>query len=173
MSQSTDDRSYRAGFFGTVTQAEEAVHSLLAAGFTNDDLAVICPEQFKDRCLAGVPRAKLPGSNAATAMMEGSAIGAALGGIALAAAVIATGGIALVPAIPVLIGGGAIAGGLSSVFAADGYGKGIGSFYEEAIRQGKIVVGVHLEGEGSAARLAEAERILEVAEAQEQVALAN
>jgi hypothetical protein len=92
--------------------------------------------------------------------VEGGAIGAALGGIALAAASLATGGAALLTAIPVLVGGGAIAGGFSSLITREGYGEGVAEYYEEAVHQGKIVVGVEDESADHEARLALAERIL-------------
>jgi hypothetical protein len=160
MNDMTDDRSFRVGFFDSVAQADQAVRSLLADGFTKEQLAVICPQHLKDELLSSLPEARRPGSGATTAIVEGGAIGAVLGGIALAATAILTGGVGLLPAIPVLIGGGALAGGFSSLIAADGYGKEIGSYYLEAVRLGKIVVGVKIEGEGSEARLEQAERIL-------------
>jgi len=160
MTDITDDRSFRVGFFDNVTQADQAVRNLLGAGFTKQQFAVICPQHLKDQLLSSLPEAKRPGSGATTAIVEGGAIGAVLGGIALAATAIVTGGVGLLPAIPVLIGGGALAGGFSSLFVADGYGKEIGSYYLEAVRLGKIVVGVKVEGEGGEPRLELAERIL-------------
>jgi hypothetical protein len=160
MSKFLTDQPFRVGFFDTVDQADQAIRRLLAAGFSMNELAVICPEQFQDRLRSDVPRAELPGSHAAEAIVEGGAAGAVLGGIALAAAALTTGGLALIPAAGVLIGGGALAGGFSSLILREGYGEEIGEYYEEAIRLGKIVVGVHLESGDSAARLAEAERIL-------------
>jgi hypothetical protein len=160
MSNVIDDRTYRVGFFSDVDQAEQAVRKLLAAGFRQQQLAVICPAHFKDRCIANVPRAERPGFHATKALAEGGAVGAVLGGIALMAAGIATGGVGLLPAIPVLIGGGAIAGGFTNLIVSEGYGKEIGEYYEEAVRLEKIVVGVKAEGRGSEALLAQAEHIL-------------
>jgi hypothetical protein len=160
MHQTAIDKPFRVGFFDTVEQADEAVRRLLATGFTQKELAVIVPEQFRDQFRTDVPRAEQPGSHAAAAIVEGGAVGAALGGIALVAAAITTSGLALLPAAGVLIGGGALAGGFTGLILREGYGEEIGQYYEEAIRLGKIVVGVHVEGEDSAARLALAERIL-------------
>src|SRR5579862_4882476 len=160
MSQTTTDKPFRVGFFDTVEQADDAVRRLLAAGFTQEELAVIVPEQFRERFHPDLPRAEQPGSHAAAAIVEGGAVGAALGGIALAAAAMTTGGLALIPAAGVLIGGGALAGGFAGLILREGYGEEIGQYYEEAIRLGKIVVGVHLEGEDSEDRLTQAERIL-------------
>ena len=49
---------------------------------------------------------------------------------------------------------------VSSYILSDGYGKGVGEYYVDAIHQGNIVVGVEVEGDESDARLAQAERIL-------------
>jgi hypothetical protein len=159
MTQNTNDIPNRVGFFATVAQADKAVRDLRAAGFTEDQLAVICPEGCKDQ-FADLRHPDPPGSHGVKAAVEGGAIGAALGGIALVAAAVATGGTGLLTAIPVLIGGGAIAGGFSGVITREGYGEGVAEYYEEAVHQNKIVVGVEDEGPENAAHLAEAERIL-------------
>ena len=154
------ERPCRVGFFSSKEQAEQAVQDLLAAGFTKEELAVICPAHRRNAVISSVPRAEPPGSHGEKALAEGGAIGAAIGGIVLAATAITTGGAGPLPAVPVLVGGGAIAGGFSSLILSDGYGKGVGEYYLDAIHQGNIVVGVEVEGDESDALLAQAERIL-------------
>jgi hypothetical protein len=148
------------GFFSTPAQADQAVRQLLAAGFTKDQLGVICPQNCAAQFAPGIRRAERPGSHAVEAIVEGGAAGAVIGGIALAATVV-TGGIGLLAAIPVLVGGGAIAGSFSGLILSDGYGKGIGEYTEEAIHAGKLVVGVEIDSDEHDPRLAQAERILE------------
>jgi hypothetical protein len=160
MAPHISERPCQAGFFDSKIQAEKAVQDLRAAGFTKDELAVICPTNRIGKLAPSVPRAEPPGAHGEEALAEGGAIGAAVGGIALAATALATGGAGLLPAVPVRVGGGAIAGGFSSLILSDGYGKGVGEYYVEALHQGKFVVGVEVEGEDSTDRLAEAERIL-------------
>jgi hypothetical protein len=154
------DPSVRAGFFSTVADADKAIRNLMAAGFSHNELAVICPDEFKDQFTTDVAQAEGPGSTALEGIAAGGVLGATLGGIALMAAAIGTGGAALIPAAPILVGGGAIAGGFSGLIMADGYSKGVGEYYEQAIQLGKIVVGVQIEGKGSEARLERAARIL-------------
>jgi hypothetical protein len=154
------DPSVRVGFFDTVAKADQAVRNLLAAGFAKDELAIICPDKFKGQCTTDVSQAEGPGSSAVEGIAAGGVLGATLGGLALAVAAIGTGGAALIPAAPVLVGGGAIAGGFSGLIMADGYGKGVGEYYVQADELGKIVVGVKIEGENSEARLEQAARIL-------------
>src|SRR5471030_3026506 len=102
----------RAGAFDTVVQADRAIRRLLAAGFSKDQLAVVCPAKFKDHFLPEAPLTEVPAADAAGALAMGSAMGATLGGLALVATVI-TGGVAGVMTAAVLIGGGAFAGGFS------------------------------------------------------------
>jgi hypothetical protein len=161
MALKTKDEPFRVGFFDYVAQADQAVRNLLAAGFTKQQLAVICPDKFKSSFAPGVPRAERPASRVPAAIVEGGAVGAALGGVALVATAIATGGVGVLPALPVLVGGGALAGGFSSLITSDGYFHGIGEYFEEAVHYGRIVVGVELRGtEEDLPRLAEAECIL-------------
>jgi hypothetical protein len=159
----TSDKPFRLAFFDSVALADQAVRELLTAGFAKEELAIICPPQFQDHFAADVPRAEQQGSHAAEAILEGGAVGAVLGGIALAAAAFTTAGLALIPAAGVLIGGGALAGGFAGLVLREGYGEEIDQYYEEAIRVGRIVVGVHVEGEESAARLAKAKVVLAAA----------
>jgi hypothetical protein len=153
------DDPISVAYFDTVADADLAVKHLLDAGFSKDRIAIIAPEKFKEHFAAEARLAERPGSHAGKDFAEGAGVGMVIGGITLAAAAVATGGIGLLPAIPVLIGGGALAGGFSGYILGDGYGKGVGEFYEEAVHLGKIAVGVDLKGE-SPARIAEAERIL-------------
>jgi len=153
------EKSFRAGSFNDRAKAENALNRLQEAGFTHAELAVICPENLQGNFAPGIERAELPGSHAVEAILEGGAAGAALGGLTLAATAIATGGIGLIPAIPVLIGGGALAGGFSGLIVADGYGKEVGEYYQDALRLGEILVGVKLE-EDNPARLDAAEQII-------------
>ncbi len=166
------ERPCRVGYFTSKAGAERAVRDLMAAGFDENEIAIIWPSKGNHHLSPDVPEAQPPGSHGAEALAEGGAIGAAIGGIALAATAIISGG-ALLPAIPVVVGGGAIAGGLSSLILSDGYGKGVGEHYLNALHQGKIVVGVEAEGTNSDERLAQAERILTNAGAESAITTRN
>ena len=148
----------RAEVFDTVAKADQAIRGLLAAGFTKDQITVVCPAKFKDQCLCPTPDAKTP-EGAIETIAKGGAAGAALGGLALAAAVL-TGGLS-VPAAALLIGGSALAGGFSNLIVSKGYEVEAHDYIKQAIRAGRIVVGVDVLGDNSAARLAEAQRILD------------
>jgi hypothetical protein len=160
MTTTKTDQAFRVAFFNNVAAADLALRRLLAADFTKAELAVICPKQFEDQFTQDVPKAERPGSHAVQGIVEGGAVGAVLGGLSLAAVAIATGGVGLLPAVGVLVGGGALAGGYSGLIISDGYGKEIGRYYEEAIRLGEIVIGVAIDGEDSDKRLDSAEQIM-------------
>ena len=159
MTQHLTATQTRAGAFDTVAEADRVIRRLLAAGFSKDHLAVICPANFKDHFVPKVPQAEVPTADAGGAIAVGGAVGATLGGLALAATVI-TGGVAGVMAAVVLIGGGAMAGGFSNLIVAKGYEQEADDHYKLAIERGQIVVGVEVHGEDGAGQLAEAERIL-------------
>jgi hypothetical protein len=167
MRPSSAEQPFRLGLFDTVQQVDQAVRRLLAAGFSKKELALICPEQCRGQFVSDIPGAEPPGSHAVAAIAEGGAVGAAIGGIALAAAAATTAGLALIPAAGVLIGGVAFAGAFSSLILREGYGEDIGRYYAEAIRLGKIVVGVEVDGVDSANRLELAQRIMDEAGAKE------
>jgi hypothetical protein len=160
MAMTTTDRSFCVSFFKNPGEAEQALQRLQAAGFSKTELAIICPENVRGKLGVDVPQAQRPGSHAAKGIVEGGAIGAALGGIGLVAAALVTGGAGAIAALPVLIGGGALAGGFAGLILTDGYGKEIGSYYEEAIRLGDIVVGVAVQGEDRGTKLDVAERLM-------------
>jgi hypothetical protein len=63
--------------------------------------------------------------------------------------------------------------GFSNLILSDGYGKGVGEHYLDALHQGKIIVGVEVEGANSEERLARAERILTEAGAESTFATRN
>jgi hypothetical protein len=133
---------YGAGIFEQLADAERAIAGLRAAGFATRDLAVICPPQFAGRFAPELEQAQPSAAKVPLDIAEGTLVGA-LGGVALAAATVATGGVALVPGAMMLIGGGAIAGGFGSLILLDGYGPGIGDRYMEALANGQIVVAAH------------------------------
>jgi hypothetical protein len=96
----------------------------------------------------------------------GGAMGATLGGLALAATVI-TGGVAGVMTAVVLIGGGALAGGFSNLIVSKGYEQEADDYYKLAIERGQIVVGVEVQGQDLTGQRAEAQRILNEAGARQ------
>jgi hypothetical protein len=149
MSERLPQGAFCAGFFPNVPAAEHAIDGLLAAGFPAQRLGVVCPEKFRDTLPSEIEREDPPSESSPVHIAEGAAIGAALGGVALAAAAIVTGGAALAPSAMVLVGGGAIAGGLTDLIVSSGYRRGIDEYFAQAHERGEILVGVHLDDEAN------------------------
>lgn len=157
------DKPIRIGVFETVAEADRALRTLQEAGFSKDQLGVLCSEKYKKRFFPDMPEPAPAGTHAPGAVVTGGAIGATLGGLALAASAIATGGASLLVAGPVLVGGGAIAGTFAGLMSTFGFENEKADYYEQAVQDGKILVTAEVKGEGNAAKLAEAERILNAA----------
>jgi hypothetical protein len=163
MKQQTVETPFRVGVFDTVAQADRAVHRLLDAGFTKEQLAIICSDKHKEHLFQQEHlRTEVPSGSRYTpgAVPAGAAIGATIGGIALAATAIATGGAGLLAADTVLVGGGALAGSFTGAMMTRAAERETSLYYAQAVEFGKILVAVEVHGPGSEARLVEAERIL-------------
>jgi hypothetical protein len=163
MARQAVEKPFRVGVFDTVDQAENAIHRLLAAGFTRDQLAVVCSDKHKEALLRREHlRTDRPSGAVYTAeaVPAGAAVGAVLGGIALAATAVVTGGASLLAAGTVLIGGGALAGSFTGAMMTRAREREDSLFYEQAVEFGKVLVAVEVHGPDSSARLAQAERIL-------------
>jgi len=165
LSSMAEKRTTRLGIFDTVVEADRAVHNLLEAGFTKKEIGVLCSMKslksfFPD--IAEPPLAKVHESQTITA---GGAVGASVGGLALAVLAATTGGVGLLAAGAILVGGGALAG----IFAGAIYGieKAKGDYYDLALKQGKILVVVDLQGQEDPAKLDQAEHLLAKAGATE------
>ncbi len=160
MDERTVDRPFRVGTFDTVAQAERAVRSLLAAGFTRDQLAVICSDKSREQFFDNLPVPE--GAGPSTGALVGvGAIGATVGGALLAVTALVTGGTALLAAGTVLVLTGGV---LTGAVAADHFAHlALTDYYDQVVEHGKILVAVEIVGEESAPWLAEAERILAAA----------
>jgi hypothetical protein len=153
------DRPVRVGVFSTVPQADKAVKALFDAGFSKDQISVVCSDQYKEHHFGQLAHPVHTANFTAPAIAAGGTIGATLGGLALAATALATGGASLLAFGTVLIGGAALAGSFTGAMMTRGFEKEIANYYDAEVRLGKILVAVEVEGEGHQARLAVAERI--------------
>jgi hypothetical protein len=166
MNQQTVEKPFRVGVFDTVAAADRAVHRLLDAGFSRDELAVICSDKHKER-LFKEEHLKTPqpsgSSSTPEAIPVGAAVGAAIGGLALVATTVATGGLGLLAVGTILVGGGALAGSFTGAMMTRAGEREISLYYAQAVEFGKILVAVEVHGPDSQARLAQAERILQEA----------
>jgi hypothetical protein len=160
MATDTTDKPVRVGVFDKVASASQAVNNLLAAGFTKEELGVLCSDKYKAQFFQDIPKPTMGGKYTPEATVAGGVIGAAIGGLMLAATALTAGGALLLASGTVLVGGGAIAGTFVGAMSTRGVTKEVADFYDQAVQRGKILVAVEVHGEGKESRLAQAERIL-------------
>jgi uncharacterized protein YcfJ len=168
MTHATQSQStVRVGIFGSVASADAAIVRLINAGFTKEQITVVAPRRIKDHFAPEHPM-EPGGSHTAGAVAVGGAIGAVLGGVIAAAAIIGTGATALIVAGPLVAAaaGGAAAGGFIGAMMTRGVEREAAQFYDQAVRDGKILVGVAYTGADQRARLTLVERVLNEAGAE-------
>ena len=150
------------GIYSSASSAEQAASSLVAAGFRNDDISVLLPDQTSSRELGTERNTKAP-EGAATGVAAGGALGGTLGLLAGIGALAIPGlgpFIAAGPIVGALAGLGA--GGAVGGFAGALIGMGIPEYeakrYEGRVQDGGVLLSVHT---GSSDRVTLAKDILE------------
>jgi hypothetical protein len=151
----SSSRPVRAGVFDDLPSADQAVAGLLDAGFSPQQISVICSDESKRRHFAGLHEEEPSGSHTAEAAAAGGAIGLSLGGLAALGGVVATGGVGLAAAGAIL--GAGVAGSFIGAMLTRGVEPEAADFYDQQLRRGQILVVV--EDEPGSARFAEADRI--------------
>lgn len=150
---------YRAGVYRRVRDAERAVERLLAEGFSKDQITVICSDEAKERHFKEFEHQEPAGTNTPAAAATGGAIGATLGGLTALAAGAATGGVALVVAGGAAAWTGGVLGGFLGAMMARGTEKEPADFYQQAVKEGHLLVAVEAHGDDSEWMLARAEKV--------------
>jgi hypothetical protein len=163
---SVQSRPLEVGVFNTIDAARNAVHALLAAGFSAGDITVVCSDDTKERYFREFEHQEPAGTFTPTATIAGGTIGAVLGGLAVVASALATGSLALWAAGPISAWAGGVAGGLVGAMMTRGVEKELANFYQQAVIQGQILVAAEDKGAESGKHLAQAARILSDAGAQ-------
>ena len=153
------ERPVRVGVFKTVDQADRAVGGLLLAGFTHEQITVICSDAAKERHFKEFEHQEPAGNYTPAAATAGGAIGAVLGGLTAIAGIVTTGGVGLLVAGAMLPWTGAVVGGLVGAMMTRGFEKEVADFYDQAVTAGKILGSVEEHDETRKAELQRAERI--------------
>jgi hypothetical protein len=157
-------RPIRIGVFSSVEKAHQAVQNLLGAGFTKDQITVVCSDKHREKLFQEFEHQDPAGTTTPEKAVAGGAVGAAVGG--LAAIVLAvTGGIAFLIAGGVIVAGATTFGTLVGAMMSRGVEKELANFYDQEVEKGKLLVAAEDEGPHSAAHLIQAERILADADA--------
>jgi len=144
-----------AGVFNSVDEARKAVFALLDAGFTTDNITVVCSDQTKERYFKEFEHQEPAGTFTPAATIAGGTIGAVLGGLSVIASAMATGSLALFAAGPISAWAGGVAGGLVGAMMTRGVEKELANFYQQAVLEGQILVATEDNDEASLAKAAE------------------
>jgi hypothetical protein len=154
------DLSLEVGVFNTIDEARRAVQGLLHAGFTKEQITVVCSDETKERYFAEFDHQQPAGTHTATAAIAGGTIGALLGGVSVIASAIATGGWALWAAGPITAWAGGVAGGLVGAMMTRGVEKELANFYQQSVIEGQILVAAEDHGPNHERSLARAAEVL-------------
>jgi hypothetical protein len=135
------------GIYKSRHEAEQAVDRLLAAGFSNNDVSVLLPDQHSTKELATEKNTKAPEGTAAGAT-TGGVIGGTLGILAGIGAIAIPGVGPLIAAGPIMgalagVGAGAAAGGLIGALVGMGIPEYEAKRYEGRVKNGGILLSVH------------------------------
>jgi hypothetical protein len=135
------------GLFSTYQEAEQSVDALLAAGFRNDDISVLAPDQQTSKEFAAEKNTKAP-EGTATGATAGGALGGTLGLLAGIGALAIPGVGPFIAAGPIMgtlagLGVGAATGGLVGALVGMGIPEYEAKRYEGRVKEGSILVSVH------------------------------
>lgn len=151
MSQDSNRRLVTA-MFNDRDSAERAYSTLNSRGYTGDDIHVIMSDKARDTHFGDTVVKTELGNKALEGAGTGSAIGTTLGAVAGAVAAIGTNlilpGLGLVIAGPLAAGlagagAGAATGGIIGALIGAGIPEERAKIYEDGVKKGNIVLGVH------------------------------
>jgi len=160
MNRAAPDLPLRVGVFDTPAEADAAVDELLAAGFTTEQVTVICSRHAVQEHFARFEHQDPAGSKTPAAALTGGVLGAALGGLVAVAGAVTTGGAALLVAGGLAIWSGGVVGGLVGAMMTRGVEKELANFYDQAVAGGRILVAAEEADPQRRANLDVAARIL-------------
>jgi len=135
------------GIYHSVTQAEQAVNRLLAAGYTNDSVSVLLPDNKSTKDFAHEKNTKAP-EGTTTGVTTGGVIGGTLGLLAGVGALAIPGLGPFIAAGPIMgalagLGVGGAVGGLIGALVGMGIPEFEAKRYEGRIKEGGVLLSVH------------------------------
>jgi hypothetical protein len=158
--QKLSHKSVRAGVFSTLHEADQAVSELLAAGFTKEQITVVCSDAAIERHYQEFEHQDPAGNHAAKGVVAGTSVGAVVGGLTAIAVGAASGAVPLIVAGAAGLAAGSTMGGFLGAMLSRGQEKELSNFYDQELRNGKILVAVEVHGPQAEARLAQAATII-------------
>ena len=135
------------GIYKSSAQAERAVDSILAAGFTQNDISVLMPDIQSTRDFAHEKNTKAP-EGTTTGVAAGGAVGGALGLLAGIGALSIPGLGPFIAAGPIMgalagLGVGGAVGGLIGALVGMGIPEYEAKRYEGRVKAGGVLLSVH------------------------------
>ncbi len=157
---SEDDfqKSFRVGIYSQITNADNAVTKLLAAGFTKEQINVACTNETFNQHFLEYRKDHKSGSTSTGEVASGAALGATVGGVAAISLGIASGAVPLVIAGAAGIAGGSTMGGFLGAMLSKEVENDFSNLYHDDLQRGKILVAVidkSTDGPGKLAKAAE------------------
>jgi hypothetical protein len=135
------------GIFRDRRHAEQGVDALMAAGFRNEDISVLLPENAGTKDFAAEKHTKAP-EGTMTGAGAGAAVGGTLGLLAGIGALAIPGLGPFIAAGPIMgalagIGTGGVVGGLIGALVGMGIPEYEAKRYEGLVKEGKILLSAH------------------------------
>lgn len=135
------------GIYKSSEQAERAVDQIVAAGFSNNDISVLLPDNHSSKEFAHEKNTKAP-EGAVTGVTTGGVVGGTLGLLAGIGALAIPGVGPLIAAGPIMgalagFGVGGAVGGLVGALVGMGIPEYEAKRYEGRIKEGGVLLSVH------------------------------
>jgi hypothetical protein len=158
----------RVGVFSTVDAADNAVRGLQEAGFTKDQISVICSDKTKEAFFKDFEHEQPAGTKTPKTAATGGVIGAVVGGAIAATTLVATGGLSIFVIGPLFAGAGAAFGTFVGAMTSRGVEHQAANYYDQALRRGQLLVAAEVKDDSpeSQVQLARADRAFEQAGAE-------
>lgn len=150
----------RAGVFETVSTAVAAVCDLLDAGFSKEQITVICSDKKLESPFREFEHQKLSGVHTEKAIVLGGIAGVILGAALALTGLMAMGRLDLFLTVVVVAGVGGMTGTFVGAMLTRGTEKELADFYDQSVIHGKILVSAEARGPSSEVQLDRASRIL-------------
>jgi len=142
MSATPQHQPVVAAVYNHISNADDAVARLLEAGFTKEQITVVCSEKAVEEHFREFDHQDPAGTHTPARAAIGGAIGMAIGGLVTLG--VATAGGAVILGAGALLSGaaGAVTGGLVGAMSARGIEKELADYYDQELTRGKILVAV-------------------------------
>ncbi len=163
MATSMLERPVRAGVFKELQAAERAVDGLRRAGFSQQQITVLCADREIEKQFEQYEHQEPAGHYAPRAVAGGALIGVAAGVLVTILAGALFGTEAVFVTLGIAIGAGAVVGAFGGAMMTQGVEKELANFYDQAVVSDGILVAAEDHGDHSVELLASAEQVLKEA----------